>query len=185
MTHLAFETPDHLTAWLSANHATARELWVKLYKKQAGTPSVTWEGCVIAGLTWGWIDGVRHALDDTAYLQRLTPRRPKSNWSKRNCDHAERLIAEGKMQPAGLLHVEAAKADGRWDAAYAGSSEMVMPQDFLDQLQANPAAQAFFDTLTRSAKFTIYFRLHSAKRLETRAKRLADILEKLSRSETW
>ncbi|EGF91009.1 hypothetical protein ABI_24220 [Asticcacaulis biprosthecium C19] len=185
MTHLAFETPDHLYEWLRSNHATATELWVRMYKKGTGTPSVNWEECVVTALAWGWIDGVRRTLDEVSFLQRLSPRRTKSSWSQKNRDHVDCLIAEGRMQPAGLVHVQAAKADGRWDAAYAGSADMVMPQDFLDPLHANPAAQAFFDTLSRSAKFIIYYRLHSAKRPETRAKRLADILDRLSRGETW
>ncbi len=179
----AFATPDQLSLWLRENHATARELWVRIYKKSSGTASVTWEDCVVAGLMWGWIDGQRQPLDDVAYLQRLSPRRGKSTWSKKNCDHAERLMAEGLMQPAGLVHIEAAKADGRWEQAYAGSSEMVIPEDFLAALEVNPEAKAFFATLGRSTLFSIYFRLHTAKRPETRAKRMAGILEKLAQGE--
>jgi uncharacterized protein YdeI (YjbR/CyaY-like superfamily) len=185
MSHLAFETPSQLSAWLEANHATATELWVQMYKKGSGKPSVTWEDCVVTALAWGWIDGVRRPLDNESFIQRLSPRRAKSSWSQKNRDHVDRLIAEGRMQPSGLAHVEAAKADGRWDAAYAPSSQMVMPENFLERLREIPPAQTYFDTLPRSAKFTIYFRLHSAKRPETRAKRLADILERLSRGETW
>lgn len=179
----AFATLDDLSQWLGANHATARELWVRLYKKQSGTPSVTWEDCVLAGLMWGWIDGQRQALDEVSYLQRISPRRAKSTWSKKNCDHAERLMAEGQMQPSGLVHVEAAKADGRWDAAYSGSSGLVIPEDFLAALEDAPEAKAFYATLNRSNLFAIYFRLHSAKKPETRANRMKAILEKLSRGE--
>ncbi len=179
----AFATLDALATWLGANHATERELWVRLYKKASGTASVTWEDCVLAGLMWGWIDGQRQPLDDVSYLQRLSPRRGKSTWSKKNCDHAERLIAEGKMQPPGLVHVETAKADGRWERAYAGSSELVVPEDFLAALEENPEAKAVYATLGRSNLFAIYFRLHTAKRPETRAKRMAGILEKLGRGE--
>ncbi|MBW8882831.1 MAG: YdeI/OmpD-associated family protein, partial [Asticcacaulis sp.] len=120
---------------------------------------------------------------DVSYLQRLSPRRAKSTWSKKNCDHAERLIAEGVMQPSGLVHVEEAKRDGRWALAYAGSSEMVIPDDFLAVLEGNPDAKAFYETLGRSNLFAIYFRLHTAKRPETRAKRMAVILETLGRRE--
>ena len=180
---LAFATRDDLENWLAENHASETELWVKLYKKASGIPSVTWQDCVIAALAWGWIDGVRHALDDTAYLQRLTPRRPKSNWSQKNVAHAERLIAEGRMQPAGMAHVEAARADGRWDAAYAASSEMEIPQDFLDALRKDKKAKATFDALTKTHLFAIYYRLHNAKRPETRAKRKAEMLARLSRGE--
>jgi len=179
----AFATPEDLSAWLSTHHATASELWVRMYKKGSGTPSVTWEDCVVAALAWGWIDGQKQALDDVSFLQRLTPRRAGANWSKKNCEHAERLIAEGRMQPSGLKHVEAAKADGRWDKAYAGSSDMVMPEDFLAELAKNGEAQAFYETLGRTSRFSIYHRLHTAKRPETRQKRMGDILTKLARRE--
>lgn len=182
--YLPFATPQHLSDWMAVNHATARELWVQLHKKQSGTPSVTWEDCVVTALAWGWIDGQRQSLDDVSYLQRLSPRKARSNWSKKNCDHVERLIAEGRMQPAGLAHVEAARQDGRWDAAYAGSSDMVIPDDFLQALDENPDAKAFYDTLNRANLFSIYFRLHNAKRPETRDKRMKAILEKLARQET-
>jgi len=180
---LPFATRDDLEAWLSEHHATQTELWVKVYKKDSGIPSVTWEDCVIAALAWGWIDGVKNALDDTAWLQRLTPRKPRSNWSKKNVAHAEKLIAEGRMQPAGMAHVEAARADGRWDAAYAASSEMEIPEDFLDALKKDKTAKATFDGLTKSHLFAIYYRLHSAKRPETREKRKAAMLERLARGE--
>ncbi|HTM80763.1 MAG TPA: YdeI/OmpD-associated family protein [Asticcacaulis sp.] len=182
--HLAFATPAHLSAWLEANHASASELWVRMYKKGTGTPSVTWEDCVVVCLAWGWIDGVRRSLDEVSFIQRLTPRRAKSNWSKKNCEHAERLIAEGLMQPSGLSHVEAARADGRWESAYAGSSNMVIPDDFLAALEQDTDAKAFFDTLKRAQLYTIYHRLQTAKRPETRQKRIDDILSKLQRRET-
>src|SRR6187551_1246912 len=140
----SFETPRQLEQWLKKNHATAPELWVRMFKKGSGTPSVTWDDCVVAALSWGWIDSQKRTLDEVSFLQRLTPRRAKSNWSKRNCEHAERLIAEGRMQPSGLLHVEAARKDGRWEQAYAGSAEMVIPDDFLKELKKVPAAQKFF-----------------------------------------
>ncbi|WP_443747387.1 YdeI/OmpD-associated family protein [Asticcacaulis solisilvae] len=179
----AFATPDDLSSWLRTHHATERELWVRMYKKASGTPSVTWEDCVVAALAWGWIDSQKQALDDVSSLQRLTPRRSGSNWSKKNCEHAERLIAEGLMQPAGLAHVEAARADGRWENAYAASSTMVIPQDFLAELAKDAGAQAFYDTLGRTSLFSIYHRLQTAKRPETRQKRMDDILGKLGRRE--
>jgi uncharacterized protein YdeI (YjbR/CyaY-like superfamily) len=182
---LAFATPAHLDAWLAHHHANERELWVRIYKKGSGTPSVDWNDCVIVALVWGWIDGHKKPLDAASFLQRMTPRRPKSSWSKRNREHAERLIAAGRMQPAGLVHVEAARADGRWDAAYAGSAEMVIPEDFLAQLRKVPAAERCFDGLDRRNLFAIYHRLHTAKRPETRAKRIADIIAKLARGERF
>lgn len=182
--HHTFETPEQLNAWLQANHASETELWVRIFKKATGQPSVTWEDCVVAAIAWGWIDGIRKSLDDTSFLQRLTPRRARSNWSQKNVQHAERLIEQGRMQTAGLVHVEAARSDGRWATAYAGSATMVMPEDFLAALQQDPVAQAFYATLKRQHLFSIYHRLHSAKRAETREKRMVELLTKLGRGES-
>jgi len=179
--HHTFDAPEQLHAWLQANHASETELWVRIYKKATGQPSVTWDDCVVAAIAWGWIDGLRKGLDDTSFLQRLTPRRARSNWSQKNVQHAERLIEQGRMQDAGLAHVEAARSDGRWAAAYAGSATMVMPEDFLAALQQDPAAYAFYATLKRQHLFSIYHRLHSANRPETRQKRMAELLAKLGR----
>lgn len=175
-----FASPKDLDGWLRSNHATERELWVRIFKKDSGTPSVTWQDCVVAALAWGWIDGVKGSLDEVSFLQRLTPRRAKSSWSKKNREHAERLIAEGKMQPAGMAHVEAARADGRWEQAYAGSAEMELPDDFLRALDGSPAAKAFFATLKRQEVYSIYYRLQTAKRPETRARRMETILASLA-----
>ncbi len=177
---LAFATPTDLEKWLKQNHAQERELWVRIFKKDSGTPSVTWQDCVVACLAWGWIDGVRRSLDDDSFVQRFTPRRPKSSWSKKNREHVERLIAEGRMQPSGMVHVEAARADGRWEQAYAGSAEMELPADFLRALDDRPAAKQFFATLKRQDIFSIYHRLQTAKRPETRARRMATILATLA-----
>lgn len=170
---IAFATQAELDDWLRHHHASKSELWVRLYKKATGIPSVDWQDCVLVAHCWGWIDGQKRALDEHSFLQRLTPRRVGSNWSKINCSHVERLIGEGRMQPAGLAHVEAAKADGRWGQAYAGSAEMVFPAAFLALLQATPGAVAGFDALKRSEKFAIYHRIHTAKRPETRDKHIA------------
>jgi uncharacterized protein YdeI (YjbR/CyaY-like superfamily) len=180
----SFETPEQLHAWLQANHASETELWVRIYKKATGQPSVTWDDCVVACICWGWIDGQRKSLDETSFLQRLTPRRARSNWSQKNVQHAERLMAQGHMQAAGLAHVEAARADGRWATAYAGSATMEIPEEFLAALQQDPAALAFYGTLKRQQLFAIYYRLTSAKRPETRQKRMAEILAKLGRGES-
>ncbi|MFO0662582.1 MAG: YdeI/OmpD-associated family protein [Polyangiaceae bacterium] len=176
----AFKTPGQLEAWLRKHHTTRSELWVRIFKKDSGTPSVDWNDCVNAAIAWGWIDGHRKALDEVSFLQRLTPRRPKSNWSKKNCAHAEKLIAEGKMQPAGLVHVEAARQDGRWDAAYAGSSGLVIPDDFTTELRKNNAAKKFFATLNRTNLFVIYHRLQTAKKPETRARRIESMIAQLA-----
>lgn len=181
----AFETPRQLETWLKKNHATASELWVRIFKKDSGTPTVTWDDCVVAAIAWGWIDGHKKSLDAVSYLQRLTPRRARSNWSKRNTEHAERLIAEGRMQPAGLAHVETARQDGRWAQAYAGSAGMAVPEDFLEALRHVPAAQRFFETLNRANLYAIYHRLQTAKRPETRKKRIAAIIAQLARGEAF
>ena len=182
--HHTFETPEQLNVWLQANHASETELWVRIFRKATGQPSVTWDDCVVAAIAWGWINGIRKSLDDTSFLQRLTPRRARSNWSQKNVQHAERLIQQGRMQAAGLAHVEAARNDGRWASAYAGSATMVMPEDFLAALQQDPAAHAFYATLKRQSLFTIYHRLQSAKWAETRQKRMEELLAKLGRGES-
>lgn len=180
-----FTDRDALERWLERHHASATELWVRVYKKGSGVASVTWEDIVIAGLTWGWIDGQKKSLDEASFLQRITPRRARSIWSKKNCEHAERLIAEGRMRPAGLAQVEAAKKDGRWDAAYAGSSEMVIPEDFLAALAKSKKASAFYATLDRTNLFAIYHRLHTAKKPETRLARIERIIAQLARGERF
>lgn len=185
MTHQSFETPAAFGAWLAANHATAPELWVRIYKKASGVASVTWQDCVVEALAWGWIDSQKRSLDDLSFVQRFCPRRPRSTWSQINRRHVERLIAEGRMRPAGLAHVDAAKADGRWDAAYAGSADLTIPADFLAALADHPAAAAFFATLDRKNLFPIYHRLQTAVRPETRERRLQQILAQLARGERF
>lgn len=181
----AFATRDDLERWLATHHATENELWVRVFKKGSGTPSVDWTDCVVAALAWGWIDGQKRSLDEASFLQRLTPRRPTSGWSTKNRAHAERLIAEGRMRPAGLAQVLAAKADGRWERSYVGSADMVIPDDFLAAVRKVPAANAFYGTLDRKNLFAIYHRLHSAKKPETRAKRIVAIVARLARGERF
>lgn len=183
--YTAFPTPDDLWVWFEHHHAARTELWVQIYKKASGVATVTWEDCVIAALAWGWIDGQRQSLDAVSFTQRFSPRKVKSTWSQKNCAHVDRLIAEGRMRPSGLIHVEAAKADDRWESAYAPASEMVIPEDFLAMLDRDAEAKAFYHTLNRTNLFTIYHRLQTAKRPETRAKRMAAILEQLKRKENF
>lgn len=121
----AFQTPAKFYAWLEDHHATETELWLKIYTKSSGLKTITWQEAVIEALCWGWIDGIKKPLDEKSYLQRFTPRRAKSTWSKRNREHVERLLAQNRMREPGLLHVREAKADGRWDAAYPPSSGRV------------------------------------------------------------
>lgn len=174
----AFASAQDLSAWLALNHATERELWVKIFRKHTGIASVSWDDVVIESLCWGWIDGVKKSLDEQSYLQRITPRKPRSSWSKRNREHVERLISEQRMQEAGLVHVRAAQADGRWQNAYT-ASEAEVPADFIAALDALPQAQAFYATLSKSARFVIAHGLTSAKRPETRQKRFEKYLDML------
>jgi len=182
---LEFEGPNDLACWLAEHHADSGELWVRIYKANSRQRSVTWADCVVEAIRFGWIDGLKRSGDERSYLQRLTPRRAGSSWSIKNREHANQLIAEGRMTPAGLAHVEAARADGRWDAAYEGSATMVIPPDFLDALASLPEAEAFFRTLDRKNLYPIYYRLQTAKRPETRARRMQQILEQLSRGERF
>ena len=181
MAHKSFPNARALDDWMAENHASAKELWVRIYKSASGKPSVTWADCVVEAIRYGWIDGQKKSLDENSYLQRLTPRKPGSNWSQKNRQYAEKLIQEGRMMPAGLAHVEAAKKDGRWEKAYAGSADMEIPEDFLMALNELPRAKKFFATLNRQNLFSIYYRLQSAKRPETRAKRMTQILSMLDK----
>lgn len=181
----AFETPSAFGAWLRLNHASEPELWLKMYKKSSGRQTIVWQEAVIEALCWGWIDGIAKTLDNEAYVQRFTPRRKGSIWSKVNREHVERLLSEGRMQDAGLVHVRAAQADGRWDAAYAPPSEMTIPDDFLAALAERPKAKAFFETLNRQNLYAIGYRLQTAKKLETRQRRLEKMLGMLEDGEKF
>ena len=179
---MTFETPLDLCEWLEANHAIESELWVKIFKKHSGIQSVDWGDVVIEVLCWGWIDGVKKSLDDQSYLQRITPRKSQSSWSKRNTEHVERLINEGRMKEPGLKHVHAAKADGRWDSAYV-VSEFVVPDDFLSELEKHLSAKEFFETLNKSNRYVIAYGLTSAKKEETRQRRFSKYLSMLMQGE--
>ncbi|MFT6988128.1 MAG: hypothetical protein ACJASL_000088 [Paraglaciecola sp.] len=179
---MTFVTPGDLGQWLKLNYASENELWVKIYKKKTGIQSVTWDDVVIEALCWGWIDGVKKSIDDQAYLQRMTPRKTRSNWSKRNTEHGERLISEGRMMESGLVHIRAAKADGRWENAYV-VSEMEVPEDFLAALEIKPNVKAFFDTLNKSSRYVIAYGLISAKKPETRLRRFAKFMNMLVHEE--
>ncbi len=180
---MTFASPTKLSQWLKTHHATESELWVKIYKKGTGVPSVDWNQVVIETLCWGWIDGVKMPLDDQAYLQRITPRKMRSNWSKKNTEHVERLILEGRMKEPGLVHVLAAKADGRWENAYHPASEMKVPADFLAALEGRPKAKQFFESLNKSSRFVIAYRLATAKKPETRQRRFEQFMDMLDREE--
>lgn len=181
---LSFAAPAAFGDWLRDNHATAPEIWVKMLKKSTGEPSVTWQEAVVEAIAWGWIDGIKKSNDETSWFQRFTPRNPKSNWSRKNCEYAEQLIAEGRMQPPGLAMVTLAKETGRWDTAYAGQAEMEIPAWFLAALDTNPEAKRTFNGLKRSDLFAIYHRLHTAKTEKTRLARMEKIIAALSRGES-
>jgi uncharacterized protein YdeI (YjbR/CyaY-like superfamily) len=177
-----FMTPKDLSLWLKVNHVSKSELWVKIYKKNTGIESVTWNDVVIESLCWGWIDGIKKSIDDQAYLQRITPRKVRSNWSKRNTEHCERLISEGRMMESGLVHIRCAKADGRWDNAYV-VSEMEVPSDFLAALEGKPNVKEFYDTLNKSSRYAIAYGLSSAKKPETRLRRFTKFMNMLVHEE--
>ena len=179
---MSFATPKDLGEWLKVNHATESELWVKIFKKNTGIQSVTWNDVVIEILCWGWIDGVKKSIDDQAYLQRITPRTARSNWSKRNTEHVERLINEDRMKEPGLVHVRAAKADGRWENAYV-VSEIEVPADFIAALENQPIVKQFFETLNKSSRYVIAYGLTSAKKPETRQRRFTKYMTMLAHEE--
>jgi uncharacterized protein YdeI (YjbR/CyaY-like superfamily) len=179
---ITFKSPIDLSRWLHANHATESELLIKIFKKGSGIVSVNWDEVVIESLCWGWIDGVKKSLDDEAYLQRITPRKARSNWSKRNTEHVERLIIEGRIEEPGLIQVRAAKADGRWENAYT-ASEIKVPADFLAALDNHPKAKQFYQTLTKTNRYAIAYGLESAKKPETRQRRFKQFMDKLTRQE--
>jgi uncharacterized protein YdeI (YjbR/CyaY-like superfamily) len=180
---LPFADQAALEAWLEAEHARAPGLYVKIAKKGTGIPSVNWEQMVEVLLCFGWIDGRANRLDDRFYLQRITPRRAKSVWSAKNVATVERLIAEGRMRPAGLAVVEAAKADGRWDRAYGGPATITVPDDLAAALDAEPSARAAFDALDGQNRYAVLWRVHTAASPATRAKRIASLVEMLAKGE--
>lgn len=181
---LAFASAAELEAWLEREHAREAGIWLKLAKKDAGVATVTYEEAVELGLCFGWIDGQVRRFDERFYLQRFTPRRRASRWSKINREKAEALIAAGRMRPAGLAQVQAAKADGRWEAAYDGARTATVPEDLQAALDANPAARDAFATLSGANRYAILYRVQDAKRPETRARRIAQYVELLARGET-
>lgn len=178
---IAFETPEEWQAWLDEHQAEHEGIWLKLARAGSGVASVTRDEALDIALCYGWIDGQGRSFDETYWLQRFTPRRPRSKWSQVNTRKVEALIKAGRMQPAGYGEVERAKADGRWDAAYAPASTAAVPDDLQQALDANPAALAFFQTLDSRNRYAILHRVHDAKRAETRARRIVQFVEMLSK----
>jgi uncharacterized protein YdeI (YjbR/CyaY-like superfamily) len=177
---LSFSSSADWEKWLAENHSASHGLWLRIFKKGSGEASVTYSEALDVALCFGWIDGLRKSYDESSFVQRFTPRRPKSVWSKLNTQHVERLTKAGKMRPAGLREVEAAKADGRWSKAYDSPSKMSIPEDFLKELSNNKAAEAFFKSLNRTNIYAIAWRLNTAKSPETRAKRIRGLLSMLA-----
>jgi len=182
-----FRTAAAFEKWLSANHDRETEIWIQIFKKDSGLPTVTHPQALEIALCWGWIDAIRKPFDDESFLQRFTPRRPKSLWSQVNRDHVARLTAEGRMTPHGQKQVDAAKADGRWDAAYAPIRAVTvetMPADLRAAIEANSRARKTFQTLGKQNLFALVFRTNNMKTPAGRAKKIADLVAMLARGET-
>jgi uncharacterized protein YdeI (YjbR/CyaY-like superfamily) len=179
----SFKTRAAWQAWLAGNHASSRGVWLIIAKKGSKQTSPSYAEAVEVALVWGWIDGPKRRLDEAAWLQKFTPRGPKSLWSKINRDKAEALIAEGRMQPPGLAEVKRAQRDGRWQKAYASPSRSTVAPDLAAALKKNPRAARFFETLESRNRYSILFRVQTAKKPETRAARIAKFVAMLERGE--
>ena len=175
-----FRTDEAFESWMRKNHAREREVWLRIYKKGSAVASITIAEALDVVLCWGWIDGIRKAFDERSYLQRYTPRRAKSIWSQINREHVARLTKAGRMTPHGQRHVDAAKADGRWAAAYDSGRTMTMHEDFVAALEANPKAKAFWETLNKTNTYAFNFQIQTAKKPETRTARITKIIAMLN-----
>ncbi|CAN5245342.1 YdeI/OmpD-associated family protein [soil metagenome] len=180
----AFADAAAFDAWLAEHQASEPEVWIRIFKVGSGTASITWKDAIPAAIAWGWIDGVRKSLDDVSFVQRFTPRGAKSSWSEINVAHAERLIGEKRMQPAGLKHVEAARADGRWEKTYRIKGAEI-PDDLKAAIEADTKAKATFETLTAQNRFALIFRLNALKTEAGREKAIARFVGMLARGETF
>ncbi|MCO6452860.1 MAG: YdeI/OmpD-associated family protein [Caldilineales bacterium] len=179
-----FNSENEWERWLEAEHAQAQGLWLKLAKKDSGIPTVSYAEAVDVALCFGWIDGQKAAFDESYWLQRFTPRRSRSKWSQKNRARAEELMALGRMRAPGLRVIEAAKADGRWEAAYEPQSVAQIPADLQQALDENPNAKAFFEQLDSRNRYAILYRIQEAKRAETRARRIEQFVAMLSEGRT-
>ncbi|RZJ06302.1 MAG: hypothetical protein EON89_00400 [Brevundimonas sp.] len=179
-----FADADTFYTWLGEHHDREDEVWIKIHKLATGLPSITPKEAIDVVLCWGWIDGLKKGFDDRSYLQRYTPRRPKSIWSRINVDNVARLIAEGRMTEHGLRAVKAAKADGRWDRAYGGSKDMAIPDDLQAAIDAEPEAKEMLGKLSAQNRFALAFRTHNMKTKAGRKKKIADFVAMLKRGET-
>ena len=178
-----FASGEAWEAWLEDHHATSRGVWLKIAKKGSGVESVTFSEALDVALCYGWIDSQRDRFDERFYLQRFTPRKPKGKWSQVNREKVARLMERGRMKPAGLREVERAKADGRWDAAYEPQSAATVPDDLRVALEGNGRAREFFETLNKTNRYAILYRIQDAKGPETRARRIAKYVAMLAEGE--
>ena len=181
----SFRSSKELRTWMAKEHTRAPDLLLRIYKKDSGVPSVTYAEALDQALCFGWIDGQKLPLDANSWVQKLTPRRAKSSWSKKNVAHVDRLIREGQMRDAGLKEVESAKADGRWAAAYDSPANATVPPEFVKELARNAKAKQFYATLNKANLYSIAYRLQTAKRPETKIKRIKLIIEMLARGEKF
>jgi uncharacterized protein YdeI (YjbR/CyaY-like superfamily) len=177
---ISFETQHDWEAWLKEHLTDTKGIWLKLAKKTAGAPSVSYAEALDSALCYGWIDGQKASFDDKYWLQKFTPRGARSIWSKVNCDKATALIADGRMQLAGIRQVELAKSDGRWEAAYESQSKITIPDDFQRELDQNQRAKEFFSTLDSANRYAVLFRIQTAKKPQTRSARIQKFIEMLS-----
>jgi uncharacterized protein YdeI (YjbR/CyaY-like superfamily) len=182
---MEFKTAKTFETWLIKNHENSNGLWLKISKKDSRKKTISYAEALDVALCYGWIDGQKQAHDEQAWLQKFCPRSAKSIWSKINTGHVERLIKEGRMRPAGLKAVEKAKADDRWEKAYDSPSKMIIPDYFLKELSKNKKAEAVFMGLNKTNLFSIGFRLQTAKKQETKEKRLKEIIEMLAKGEKF
>lgn len=182
---ISFKDPAAWRNWLDENYAKIDGVWLRLYKKASNIPTVSYAEALDEALCYGWIDGQKKSYDDNSYLQKFTPRRPRSMWSKRNTEHVKRLQKAGLMTPAGLLEIEKAKADGRWEAAYDAPSSMEVPKHFLEELNKHPKAESFYNQLNKTNKYAIAWRLQASKTDATRLRRTEKIITMLDSGEKF
>jgi uncharacterized protein YdeI (YjbR/CyaY-like superfamily) len=180
---LSFDDKKAWLKWLDKNHAKSSGLWLRLAKKGTGIKSVTRDESLDVALCYGWIDGMAKSEGDETWLQKFTPRTKRSIWSKRNRELVQRLVESGEMQPAGLAEIERAKADGRWEAAYDSPKNIAVPDDLEKALRGNKKAKTFFESLDSRNRYAILFRIHTAKKAETREKRISQFVEMLTKNE--
>lgn len=180
---IEFKTQKDWEKWLGQNYERQEGIFIRMFKKASKIESIDWHQALEVALCYGWIDGIRKSYDEVSFIQKYTPRRPRSTWSKVNTEHVARLIKEGRMKPQGLIEVEKAKKDGRWDRAYDSQKNTQVPEDFLKELDKHPKAKEFFSTLNKSNKFAVMFQLQTAKKEDTRLKRIKKFIDMLNRSE--